>query len=134
MSVTNEGFQRNLIFTLLLLLGSMFIMYLEVVGVKENEIPLIHFSYGRNLPQVLTNLENYKKPSTYHKSLTYLFTLFVFVSIKRCPTHIVLCLSSYFVRCVASLSELSTFDCPFGIFVDYCLPFCPFLLVSSFFS
>jgi hypothetical protein len=47
MSVTNQGFQRNLIFTFLLLLRSMFLMYLEGVGVKENEIPLIHFSYGR---------------------------------------------------------------------------------------
>ena len=49
-----------------------------------------------------------------------LFTLFVFVCIKWCPTHIVLCfyfvfVSSSCVPYVASFSGLSIFDCPFVI-------------------
>ena len=51
-----------------------------------------------------------------------LFTLFVFVCVKRCPTHIVmycvfmfcLSLSSSCVPNVASFSGLSILDCPFG--------------------
>ena len=48
-----------------------------------------------------------------------LFTLFVFVYVWWCPTHIVLCflfcLSSSCVLYVASFSGFSFLDCPFGI-------------------
>jgi hypothetical protein len=46
------------------------------------------------------------------------FTLFVFVCLKWCPTHVVFlfCLSLFCEPYVASFSELSIFDCPFGIF------------------
>jgi len=46
-----------------------------------------------------------------------LFTLFVFVCVWWCPTHIVFLFrfSSSCVTCVASFSGLSILDCPFGI-------------------
>ena len=46
------------------------------------------------------------------------FTLFVFVYLKWCPTHVVFlfCLSLFCEPYVASFSGLSIFYCPFGIF------------------
>ena len=47
-----------------------------------------------------------------------LLMLFVFVCVQWCPMHIVLCLFLLPSSCllyVASFSELSIFDCPFGI-------------------
>jgi hypothetical protein len=46
-----------------------------------------------------------------------LFTLFVFACVKWYPTHIVLCFCFVFLRLVVSFSELSMFECPFGILV-----------------
>ena len=49
-----------------------------------------------------------------------LFTLFVFVCVQWCRTHILLCFSSSCVPYGAGLSGLSIFDCPFGIFQRLC--------------
>jgi len=43
-----------------------------------------------------------------------LFTLFVFVYVKWCPTHIVLCFCFHFLRLVYPMLPVSL-DCPFLI-------------------
>jgi hypothetical protein len=43
-----------------------------------------------------------------------LFTLFVFVCVKWCPTHIVLCFCIVFLRLVYPMLSV-TLDCPFCI-------------------
>ena len=54
-------------------------------------------------------------PSVVCRRAHVLFTLFVFVRVKWCHTHIVLCYCFAFLRLFASFSRLSIFDCLFGI-------------------
>ena len=76
-----------------------------------------------------------------------LFTLFVFVCVYWCPTHIVLCFCFVFLLLVANFSGLSVVDYPFVILqflwiVRFWLPFryspvsldCPLLITLSLFS
>jgi hypothetical protein len=62
-------------------------------------------------------------PTVVCKRAHILFTLFVFVCVKWCPTYIVLVffilLSSYCVPYAARFSELSIFDCPSVFFNVY---------------
>ena len=54
-------------------------------------------------------------PPVVYRRARVLFTLFVFVCVLWCPTHIVLCFSSYCVAYVVNFSGLSFFNCHFGI-------------------
>ena len=51
-----------------------------------------------------------------------LFTLFVFVCVQWCPTHIVLCFCSVFSSCVSYVASYSGFS-PFLLFLRYSLMF-----------
>ena len=64
--------------------------------------------FGSSLPPVVC------------RSAHVLFTLFVFVCVQLCPTHVycvvlLFCFSSSCASYVASISGLYIIDCPFGI-------------------
>jgi hypothetical protein len=106
--------------TLVVCRGADSIMPLVVCRRADTSMPLVVCRVADTImPLVVCMRADTIMPLVVCRRAHVLFTLFVFAYVQWCLTHIVLCFcfvfSSSCLPYVASFSEFSIFDCPFGI-------------------